>query len=211
MRVLVLCDDTWHPASIIRQGLAPLAEKGFVLDWMENCQGWSSDRIASYPIVILAKSNNRSSADPAAWIDANDSGGFYEHLQRGNGLLVLHSGLSGYPPLLRALMGGAFLRHPEQCPVTIQPKTGHVLARRVTEFTARDEHYFVDLDNPKADIFLTTISEHGLQPGGWTRKEGSGRVCVLTPGHTLDVWLNPAFQALVHNALKWCWEKIEKE
>ncbi|CAN5509301.1 hypothetical protein BH10CHL1_BH10CHL1_18130 [soil metagenome] len=47
-------------------------------------------------------------------------------------------------------------------------------------------------------------SRHGTQPGGWTRLEGDGRVCVLTPGHNLEVWLDPSYQILLGNALRWC-------
>jgi len=60
------------------------------------------------------------------------------------------------------------------------------------------------LDDAEADVFLTTSSEHGDQPGGWTRTEGVGRVCVLTPGHNLEVWLAPPFQRLLERALRWC-------
>jgi len=27
---------------------------------------------------------------------------------------------------------------------------------------------------------------------------------VLTPGHNLEVWLHPAYQALILNGLQWC-------
>ena len=60
------------------------------------------------------------------------------------------------------------------------------------------------LDDPEADVFVTTTSEHGEQPGGWRRVEGSGRVILLTPGHNLEVWLHPSFQALLRNSLRWC-------
>jgi len=39
---------------------------------------------------------------------------------------------------------------------------------------------------------------------GYVRTQGRGRVCVLTPGHNLPVWLNPQFQKLLTNALNWC-------
>jgi len=52
--------------------------------------------------------------------------------------------------------------------------------------------------------FLTTKSEHGTQPGGWRRSQGAGRVSVLTPGHYVETWLHPSFQALLVNVLKWC-------
>jgi type 1 glutamine amidotransferase len=59
-------------------------------------------------------------------------------------------------------------------------------------------------DDPQADLFMTTTSQHGTQPGGWTRLEGEGRVCVLTPGHNVEVWQHPSFQALLRNTLNWC-------
>ena len=51
---------------------------------------------------------------------------------------------------------------------------------------------------------MTTQSEHGTQPGGWTRSEGRGKVCVLSPGHKVEVWLHPSYQALLKNALLFC-------
>jgi type 1 glutamine amidotransferase len=101
-------------------------------------------------------------------------------------------------------LGGVFLHHPEQCPVTVSPRAGHPLAAGTAPFTLKDEHYFMALDDPQAEVFVTATSEHGEQPGGWTRMEGRGRVAVLTPGHNLRVWLHPAFQALLLNSLRWC-------
>jgi type 1 glutamine amidotransferase len=60
------------------------------------------------------------------------------------------------------------------------------------------------MDDPQVDVFVTTTSEHGKQPGAWRRVEGSGRVAVLTPGHNLEVWLHPSFQTLLLSALRWC-------
>jgi type 1 glutamine amidotransferase len=97
-----------------------------------------------------------------------------------------------------------FVEHPEQCPVTVQPQSPHPLTTGSAPFTLVDEHYVMALDDPHADVFLTTVSQHGSQPGGWTRTAGEGRVCVLTPGHNLDVWLHPSFQTLLRNSLCWC-------
>jgi type 1 glutamine amidotransferase len=118
----------------------------------------------------------------------------------------VHSGTADYDknPMLRGLLGGVFASHPEQCPVTTHVKTGHHLTEGSDSFTVKDEHYFMELDDPQADVFLTTTSEHGEQPGGWTRIESKGRVCVLTPGHNLEVWQHPSFQVLLHNTLNWC-------
>ncbi len=86
----------------------------------------------------------------------------------------------------------------------MEPRTNHPLTMGITPFTLKDEHYFIAMDDPQADVFMTTHSEHGEQPAGWRRMEGAGRVAVLTPGHNLEVWLHPSYQALLLNALRWC-------
>lgn len=206
MRALVICDDYWHHADVPREGLGALGDAAFQFDWIEDAKEWSAERMAQYPLVVLVKSNNVSSTDREPWVDDAVEQAFRDYVRGGKGLLVVHSGTAGHrdKPVLRALMGGAFLRHPPQCPVTVAPKEGHPLAEGSAPFTVQDEHYLMALDDAAADVFLTTTSEHGTEPGGWTRTEGAGRVCVLTPGHNVEVWLHPSFQTLLRNALRWC-------
>jgi uncharacterized protein len=206
LRVLVLCDDKWHPAAVPRAGLAALGDVGFSFDWIENALDWSAERMAQYPLVILAKANNVSSTDQTPWMTDEVQAAFAAFVEAGNGLLAIHNGTAGYRDalVLRSLLGGVFLQHPAQCPVTVEPKLGHGLAVGSEAFTAQDEHYFMALDDPQADVFLTTTSEHGTQPAGWTRTAGQGRVCVLTLGHNVEVWLQPGYQALIRNGLRWC-------
>jgi type 1 glutamine amidotransferase len=206
MRTLVICDDYYHPARIPRAGLAPLEQAGWTFDWIEQPGEWSAERMAEYPLVILTKANNVSATDKTPWASAEVAAAFQEYVRAGNGLLVIHSGSAGYRELpgLRSLMGGAFAMHPPQCPVTVTGQIGHPLAEGSAPFTLVDEHYHMDLDDAQADVFLTASSEHGDQPAGWTRAEGAGRVCVLTPGHNVEVWLHPSYQVLIGNALRWC-------
>jgi type 1 glutamine amidotransferase len=159
-----------------------------------------------YPLVILTKSNNVSSTDQNGWITDSIQAAFSDYVRKGNGLLAIHSGTAEYErkPVLRSLLGGVFTHHPEQCPVTINPQAGHPLSAGAAPFTLKDEHYFMALDDPQAEVFVTTTSEYGEQPGGWRRLEGIGRVAVLTPGHNVEVWLHPSFQALLVNCLRWC-------
>lgn len=206
MRVLVICDDHWHPAATVREGLGALGDSEYTFDWIEDAGDWSAERMAAYPLVVMAKSNNVSAADRSPWVTDAVQQAFADFVRGGKGLLVIHSGTAGYRelPVLRGLMGGTFLQHPPQCPVTVEPKEGKPLTAGSAPFTLQDEHYQMALDDAGADVFLTTTSEHGTQPGGWTRREGDGRVCVLTPGHNVEVWLHPAFQTLLRNALHWC-------
>jgi uncharacterized protein len=209
MKTLVLCDDFWHPAQVPREGLNALAQAGFDFDWITNTRDWSPAHISKYPLVVLAKSNNVSAADQSSWMTEAVEETFVGYVRKGNGLLALHSGSAGYEQtrLLRGLLGGVFDHHPEQCPVTVEPLVGHPLSAGSSPFTLKDEHYFMALDDPQAEVFMTTRSEHGVQPGGWRRLEGAGRVAVLTPGHNVEVWLNPSYQTLLFNTLRWCGRK----
>ena len=206
MQTLVLCDDYWHPARVPREGLNLLNRQGFDFDWIEDARDWSAEKMAVYPLVILTKSNNVSSSDQSAWMTEEAQSAFVDYVRQGNGLLAIHSGTAGYQetPLLRSLLGGVFTHHPEQCEVTVQPESNHPLTTGVDPFTLKDEHYFMAMDDSRADIFLKTCSEHGEQPAGWRRMEGAGRVAVLTSGHNLEVWLHPSYQRMILNALRWC-------
>ena len=210
MKILVLCDDYWHPARIPREGLGALTGSEFTFDWIEDARDWSFEIMMTYPLVILTKSNNISGADRTRWMTDTVEAAFSDYVRKGNGLLAIHSGTAEYDqkPVLRGLLGGVSSQHPEQCPVTVNPQVGHPLSTGSPPFTVKDEHYFMALDAPGADVFVTTTSQHGEQPGGWRRLEGSGRVVVLTPGHNLEVWLHPSFQALLVNCLRWCGKLI---
>jgi type 1 glutamine amidotransferase len=202
-RALVICGDAWHPAETVRRGLAPL--NGFDFEFLEAGANSPAELPAKFPVVVLARANIISASDQRVWLTPESELAFQNHLRRGHGLLVVHGGTSrcGELPAMRRAMGGAFLRHPPECPVTLEPSASHKLSRGVENFTVRDEHYLMTYDGPEADVFLRSRSEHGVQPAGWARLADGGRVCVLTPGHQLEVWLHPEFQKILSNALNW--------
>lgn len=206
IKTLVLCDDYWHPARVPREGLSLLHDQGFTFDWIEDAHDWSTERMAEYPLVILTKSNNISSSDPSGWMTNEVQSAFADYVVKGNGLLAIHSGTAEYQDalVLRNLLGGVFAHHPDQCAVSLIPQADHPLTVGVAPFTVTDEHYFMSMQDPYADVFLTSHSEHGEQPAGWKREVGKGRVAVLTPGHNLDVWLHPSYQSLLFNTIQWC-------
>ena len=206
IHILVLCDDKWHPAQVPQKGLVGLEKFGFEFDWVKNANDWSAEQMAAYTAIILTKSNHVSSTDETSWMSDSVQQAFLDYVKNGNGMLVIHSGTAEYKQMavLRALMGGVFSDHPDQCPVMVEPLAGHPLTEESESFTLVDEHYMMDLDDDQADIFLHTKSEHGTQPGGWRRHEGNGRVCVMTPGHNLEVWQHRSYQRLLLNALRWC-------
>lgn len=207
-KILVLCDDFWHPAKTPRAGLNELAgeKQDEAFDWMEDARDWPALHIHDHPLIILVKSNEVSSSDDTKWMTDEVQSALLDYVREGGGLLAIHSGTAKYKdaPALRALLGGVFDMHPPQCMVTIAPREGHALTAGAQPFSVKDEHYFMLMDDVSADVFLTSTSEHGEQPAGWQRAEGKGRVVVLTPGHNVEVWLHPQFQTLLRNAMKAC-------
>lgn len=161
--------------------------------------------MSEYPLTVLAKANITSSKVEKPWLTQETQPGFLDYVRGGGGLVVVHAGTCRYEELnvMNDLIGGAFTRHPDQCEVRIEPRNGHPVTAGVLPFAMKDEHYFIEMDAQDADLFMHSHSEHGVQPAGWSRTEGLGRVCVLTPGHNLEVWLHPEFQKLLANALRW--------
>jgi len=204
MRVLVLCNDDWHPADTVRHGLAPL-NRDWDFVFLENSAEWSAKAMDAFPLVILAKSALASPPKPDLWLTNESAQAFVDFVHRGRGLLVVHSGSSRYDslPSMKALLGSSFALHPEPCAVTHEPNAQHPISAGTKAFTVRDEHYFMSPLAKDATVFLQSRSEYGLQPAGWTRTEGRGRVCVLTPGHFCEVWLHPEYQQVLANALRW--------
>lgn len=208
MRVSVLCDDRWHPADIVMQGLKALERDNVDYDFILDAGAWSEEQMTYYPVTILAKSNCRSAVDSSTWLTKEVQRAFLYYVEQGGSLLVVHSGTVGYrnEPVFRGLVGGVFIHHPPSCEVVLQ--WGGISPVRLNSspgpVTLFDEHYFVELDDPQANVFMTSESVHGKQPAGWTRLHGKGKVCVITPGHYEEVWANPFYRDILVDALNWC-------
>ena len=206
MHVLVLCDDRWHPGDIVRNGLEPLQNSKVEFDFIFDASEFNVEKLRNYPIIIFSKSNNISSTNADTWVTTDVENKLTKYVKDGGGLLVIHSGTAGYKETVKfsKLIGGVFDHHPKQCDVIVEPIKNNPIIDQNIKFTIFDEHYFMNMKDENANIFMNTISKNGKQPGGWTRAVGEGRICVITPGHNLEVWLNEHFQSILKNCLSWC-------
>ena len=215
-KLLVLCDDVWHPAEVIEKGITPLAEGRYQLDFVKAAKDiLTPEMIEEYPLIICCKSNNVTSGNSAPWFENTVTevmgGEFRRFVERGGAFLAVHSGnvFTGKGDGVQEytdLVGNRFLSHPLRCGVVLKKAKEHPIMRGVAdEFSIRDEHYQIELLAEDADLFLTSHSETGgSQAAGYTREMGRGRICVLTPGHTLSVWRHKEFQRIFLNAVEWC-------
>ena len=215
-KILVICDDVWHPAEVIEKGLTPLAADQYHFEFVKAAKDiLTPEMIGEYPLIICCKSNNVTSGNPEPWFENTVTevmgGEFREYVEQGNAFLAVHSGnvfmgegdgVDEY----NEFVGNRFLSHPPRCEVILKKEKDHPIMCGVEEeFSIRDEHYQMEILAEDADIFLTSHSKTGgIQTAGYTREMGKGRLCVLTPGHTLSVWQNKEFQKIFLNAIEWC-------
>jgi len=222
MRVLLICDDYWHPGQVSIDGVAPLKEQGFEFDVISDAKDFKSETLPNYPVVLLVKSEQVSKEDKSSWKTGAVQKTFIDYVEKGGGLLVVHSGIvscnENYG--LDNLIGCKLTYHPHDCPVTVQPIKPHPVTQGVGAFCETDEHYRLEILSPDIDILMASYSPPQgtpdkyeedpynnttawICPAAYVRTQGEGRVCVLSPGHLLLVWLNPQFQRLLANALRW--------
>lgn len=218
MKVLVICDDFWHPGEIITRGLKPLEELGYELDFVMHARDiLTNEMIREYEVVINAKSNVFSPSNKAPWFEEGLTAvmpkEFRTYIEEGHGFIALHAG-NCYSRKNQADMasitGNDFIGHPPQCDIEMKMLGDHPVTRGVSDFVVRDEHYRIDVHAEDIELFMTSTSdsEAGTQAAGYTREMGRGRFCCLTPGHNCAVLLHREYQKLIRNAIDWCAGKI---
>ena len=227
MRVLLLCDDFWHPGQVPIDGVAPLKERGFQFDVITDANEFKPEILVRYPVVLLSKCDEISPTDKRSWKSRVVQNAFIKYVEKGGGLLVVHTGLVAgeHTEALDRLIGSRFSFHPQDCPVTVQPVKPHPITKGVEQFCEIDEQYRLEIIADDIDIFMASYSPpqgeemkyddepyHNSQAwigaAGYVRKQGKGRVCVLTPGHHLPVWHNPQYRRVLENALHWCFKSF---
>lgn len=214
MKLLVLCDDYWHPAEVIERGLAFLNDT-HELDFVKGPKDiLTPEFIRRYDLIINAKMNELNSANRTPWID-NDIAevqvkDLEEYVREGNGFLSLHAGNAWYwdKDVDRAyceFVGNAFVNHPPRCNIQMKMVGSHPITEGVEAFEIRDEHY--ELNHFAEDITVImegTSAAGSTQVSAYVRNLGKGRICTLVPGHILSVFENPQYQKMIRQAILWC-------
>ena len=208
MKILVICDDFYHHEEVIKPGLAFLQDEHDVTYATDMSKYSLAEKpLSGYDIVIVAKDMHISKSNQESWLNKEVEKQFEDFANNKGGIIFLHAGavLCKHSQIIKNISGCSFADHPEQCPVDHCITAVHPIIADASDFTEKDEHYFIDFIAKDADIFLKSRSNHGIQPAGYTRiHNGSGRVCVLTPGHNLSVFQNEQYKKIIKNAVNWC-------
>lgn len=208
MKVLVISDDTWHPAEVIEMGLAPLNEK-FDLTVIRTAKDiLTPDYLRGFQVVMVCKGDCINGGNHEPWFEEGVTEvmprDFRRFVEEGGGFVALHAGnCFRQGEAMTELTGNCFLGHPPRCQVTVRFEDSP-LTEGAAEFTERDEHYQIDVLAEDAKPFAYSFSESGgRQVAGYTRLLGRGRVGVYTPGHTLAMLSHPSTQKILERLLAW--------
>lgn len=213
MKVLFIYDDIWHPAEVIKMGLESWKQGKYEFDIIMTAKDiLTPELLCEYPVVINAKGNAVNAANCAPWFEkgVTEVGPeeFRKYVEEGGGFLSLHAGNTFMEETCKEycdFVGNSYKTHPLRCPVAVRPVQRHPITEGVSAYTEREEQYVLNILAEDIEVFLESETEEaGRQIAGYTRRIGKGKLCVLTPGHTLAVWKNAEFLRLLGNAIDWC-------
>lgn len=136
--------------------------------------------------------------------------GLFEFVRNGGGYVGVHcaADVSSFveepDEELAALVGGAFLDHPEQSEFSVRVLNhDHPITTGLDDFTVFDEPYNVRWNDDVDVLARMDHQELGGVPVVWTRTEKDGRVCYCSLGHTDSAFEHPSFQQLITRAIHW--------
>jgi hypothetical protein len=105
------------------------------------------------------------------------------------------------------LLGSRYLSHGpghHEGRHTVEIVAGHPVTDGISDFELFDEYYEFELSDGKIIVLAQRHRADGVViPVMYAREVGAGRVIYLALGHDMRAWGEPAFRALVRQALAW--------
>ena len=156
--------------------------------------------------------------------------GLRDAVAAGTGMAGWHGGIAdsyrSSPDYLQ-LIGGQFATHPSREPERLIADQSdnylrytveltelgrrHEILAGLDDFELDTEQYWV-LHDDLIDVLATTTHpvrpyhpwhRPVVSPAVWTREWGAGRVFVCTPGHSLDVLVDPTVRTIIERGILW--------
>ena len=159
-------------------------------------------RTAEADVYLLYTSGGLSSAAQQEALAAAVAGG--------KGLVAIHCSnvLGPDDQAMYSLLGNRYLSHgPDHHEGTFEVVVAgdHPVTRGVGNFTLFDEYYEFEFASDDHVVLASRrrVSDGLSIPVLYVRSFGAGRVCYLALGHDMRAWGQPAFRALVRQALTW--------
>lgn len=199
-----------------------LEAAGYVVRIETTPEVYADERMAAVDLVVQCYTMGTASREAVAGLRAA--------VAAGTGMMGWHGGIADS---FRAssdylhLIGGQFATHPGKAPddrrgdetdnflpyrVDLVPeRSDHPVVAGLESFELTTEQYWV-LTDGLCDVLATTTHpapawhpwhREVTCPAVWTRQWGDGRICVVTPGHSIDVLEHPAVRTLIERGMTW--------
>ncbi|MCM3110987.1 ThuA domain-containing protein [Lederbergia lenta] len=207
-RIVAMLGDYYHKQEWAVQALNKALENISEIDVEYKQTDNLIKMLESKPkLVILFKENRLNPEDENVklWMNKEVALAISQYVKEGGVWIAWHSGLASYDDIEKytSMLKGHFVHHPEKHQrVTYTTEIGTEIIDCHEKFAFVDEHYFVDCDEEKTNIFLRSESVDGSSIAGWTHEYGKGRVICLTPAHLQEGLLHPMMITLLSNSLK---------
>jgi type 1 glutamine amidotransferase len=87
----------------------------------------------------------------------------------------------------------------------------HPITAGVEDYDIFDEQHMSKYDLDQEHLLLRSVAPDNAQAAaGWWNEFGKGRMCYLSPGHTVDAISHPMTQLLLRNAMRWLLHENDK-
>jgi type 1 glutamine amidotransferase len=117
----------------------------------------------------------------------------------------------------RHTLGAATEGHPPVRPFKVKiTNPTHPIMQGASDFLVTDEQHYMTYDKDPQYVLMRSVNEDGLdfnglgttREAGWAYDYGQGRVCYLSPGHTISALWNPTYVGIQQNAVRWLLRQI---
>lgn len=196
--LVAVLGDYWHSRAMIEEALQAAERRlGNIRIHSVDAENELLEQLAGRPAAVIiyrCRTMGGPDEEPKAWLSPAGEQAIVQYVSNGGRLLAWHSGLafyekeSAYVEMLR----GRFLHHPPMKNVDyIDAVTGETI------MTLFDEHYFVEVDEDRTEVFLYSLAGKDRQIAGWMHAYGQGKVCCLVPAHDRTALHQEKFQRLL--------------
>ncbi|MBF0687843.1 MAG: ThuA domain-containing protein [Cellulomonas sp.] len=214
--------DGHAPVAATDMFIPHLEATGHTVRIVDTPEVYAEDAMADVDLVVQCYTMGEASGAAVA--------GLRRAVAAGTGLVGWHGGIadsfrnsSDYLQLI----GGQFTthpsKHPDEChgdqsdnylPYTVDmlpAAADHPVTAGIESFELTTEQYWVLTDDLN-DVLATTTHPappwHPWHrtitcPAVWTRQWGDGRICVVTPGHSVDVLEHPSVRTMIERSMVW--------
>jgi len=169
-----------------------------------------SGAIDANPDAILLYRENRINPEDATvnlWLTDELDEKITTYVKNGGSIIALHTAIALYPrdSKYTDMVKGYFIEHPVEHYLVRYKSTntsGNPLGSPF-DFTIKDEHYIVHVDEANTNVFMRHSSDYGEGCAAWHHNYGKGKVIVLVPTHNKEGFEHPQTLRLLNEAIAW--------